>query len=62
MYKSQYIVPYKRLKRKCLYTEYKHSLIAFLVYQANIYRVKQARDDKARIAQAKEYKAAHAIA
>ncbi len=36
--------------------------IAFLVYQANIYRVKQARDDKARIAQAKEYKAAHAMA
>lgn len=36
--------------------------IAFLVYQANIYRVKQAKTDKARIAQAQSYKQARMAA
>ncbi len=34
--------------------------IAFLVYQANIYRIEQARSDKARIAQAQAVKSARA--
>lgn len=36
--------------------------IAFLVYQANIYRIDQAKSDKARIAEAKAFKAARAAA
>lgn len=36
--------------------------IAFLVYQANIYRVDQARADKKRIAEAQEFKAARTTA
>ena len=36
--------------------------IAFLVYQANAYRIKQAKTDKLRIAEAKAYKAANGLA
>lgn len=35
--------------------------IAFLVYQANAYKIAQARTDKKRIAEAKEYKAANGL-
>ena len=36
--------------------------IAFLVYQANAYKIKQAKTDKLRIAEAKAYKAANGLA
>ena len=35
--------------------------IAFLVYQANAYRVDQYKSDKARIAEARAYKQAHCV-